>query len=361
MQEPPGPARHADGNDESRVPFRGEPFSVASLLATGLRHGHLILLCGAAFVLLQTARRLLPDATYTSSAIFMTERTTTMRGQVGELARRLGFGAPDGNSRISPSVLEQLLGSRPVMDSVARGLYEVVEDDRLMRATLPEILEVKARSPEGRARRVRGWLRSAVHLRVDLPTGLIYLQVRTKWPRLSQAVAERMVEEVDWFNIQLRQERALRTEAFIAERIAEVVEEKDSAEAALQGFRAQNRVYGEWSPLSVQADRLAAEVVRLQLLYASLMETHSDAQIEAVRDTPVVTVLQQPFLPHRPDSRGLGLGIPSAFLTGCLLAFLAVFVVEHYRNSASASRAQLLDAARQFLDQLPFLRRIVRP
>jgi tyrosine-protein kinase Etk/Wzc len=76
-----------------------------------------------------------------------------------------------------------------------------------------------------------------------------------------------------------------------------------------------------------QQDRLRRDVTMRQQLYTSLAESYEHAKIDEVRDTPVITIVERPDLPVRPDPRGLikwGLvSLLAGFLLGAGLAWLA--------------------------------------
>ncbi len=357
-ESPDRTPRPSAENEFSGPERRGTSFSLLSLAATALRHGRLILLCGFGFSLLAAGRRAIQEAKYTSTAVFMTERSSGVTNQTIQLASRLGL--VNGSSSISsPVLLRELLVSRVVLDSVGGGRYEVMRGDSLTVSSLAELLEIEPGNEFRRTRRIRAWLRSAVNVRRDVASGFIHVSASTPWPRVSQGVVARMLEEVDRFNVHIRQSSAHATQAFIEDQMRLVVADLSSAQAALQTFREQNRSFGSWSPLSAELDRLDSEVRRQRVLYESLTTTYANAQIEAKRDTPVITVIQDPFLPHRPDSRGLALGSSSGFVAGCLIAFLAVLVMRHYMHLPDSSRQELIGAARDLFAQIPFLRRLV--
>ena len=64
--------------------------------------------------------------------------------------------------------------------------------------------------------------------------------------------------------------------------------------------------------LNFQQERLQRQVQLQQQLYTTLSQSFEQAKIEEVRDTPVITVVEPPEAPVRPDPRGL---VRNAFLT----------------------------------------------
>jgi uncharacterized protein involved in exopolysaccharide biosynthesis len=88
----------------------------------------------------------------------------------------------------------------------------------------------------------------------------------------------------------------------------------------------RNRDYRNSPELSFQQDRLSRAVSMEQQVYNSLAEAYEQAKLEEVRDTPVLTVVEAPMPPVRPDSRGVikkGLaGLLVGGVIGVLMAFL---------------------------------------
>jgi len=77
--------------------------------------------------------------------------------------------------------------------------------------------------------------------------------------------------------------------------------------------------------LLFERDRLQRVVSLRERVAASLAESNEQARIDEVRNTPVITVVDQPVLPAFPDRRRLVFKAASALVLGVLLgAFFAV-------------------------------------
>jgi hypothetical protein len=59
-----------------------------------------------------------------------------------------------------------------------------------------------------------------------------------------------------------------------------------------------------------------------------------------VRDTPVITVLQTPYLPPGPDDRSLLLGIALGLVLGAMGGIVLAFVVEALQRPAPGDPAR---------------------
>jgi uncharacterized protein involved in exopolysaccharide biosynthesis len=63
-----------------------------------------------------------------------------------------------------------------------------------------------------------------------------------------------------------------------------------------------------------------------QEVYTTLMQAQESAKLEVVRDTPVITIVEDVQMPIRPDSRGALLKTIVAFLFGCLLGAFVIAI-----------------------------------
>ena len=110
----------------------------------------------------------------------------------------------------------------------------------------------------------------------------------------------------------------------------------------MQQFLQRNRDLLNSPELTFQRDRLQREVSMQQEVFTSLAQALEQAKIEEVRDTPVLTLVEEPELPVRPDRLRLivkgGMALLGGLMLGCLLAFWKAF-------SENAARAGSLEVA----------------
>jgi uncharacterized protein involved in exopolysaccharide biosynthesis len=165
-------------------------------------------------------------------------------------------------------------------------------------------------------------LRDQIHVRINRETDVVTLEVTTRSPELSQRIAVKLIELVSDFNLRTRQTRAGAERKFVESRLAEAKDSLGEAERRLEAFLQGNREYRNAPQLAFEFERLQRKVTMQQQLYTSLAQGYEQARIDEVRNTPVITVIEPPDYPTRPDSRYLLLKIALALLTGSLLATL---------------------------------------
>ena len=136
-------------------------------------------------------------------------------------------------------------------------------------------------------------------------TGVIDVAVTTRNPALSLQVSTRLIELLNQFNLESRQTQAGAERRFTEQRLGEVKGDLRAAEDQLQHFLQRNREYRNAPELNFQQERLQRQVQLQQQLYTTLSQSFEQAKIEEVRDTPVITVVEPPEAPVRPDPRGL--------------------------------------------------------
>jgi uncharacterized protein involved in exopolysaccharide biosynthesis len=136
-----------------------------------------------------------------------------------------------------------------------------------------------------------------------------------------------ILDRLNWFNLVTRQSQAGAERRFMEGRLDEARAELRTAEDRLQNFLQRNRDFRNSPELTFQQDRLARDVQMRQQVYTSLAQAYEQARIEEVRDTPVITVVEQPDLPIRPDRRGAARSALVALIAGGMLGTLIAFVM----------------------------------
>jgi uncharacterized protein involved in exopolysaccharide biosynthesis len=207
--------------------------------------------------------------------------------------------------------------------------------------SLADLLEIERDTEALRREAVIRWLEErAVTVGVANETGTVTVSVETRWPDVSHAIASRLVDEVTRFNMDTRQSQAASERLFIAARVDSARTELHTAESALQTFLEANRQWDGAPLLVFQHERLQREVTLKQSVLTTLVQSYEQARIQEVRDTPVITVLQAPFLPPGPDERRLLLAGALGIVLGGLAGVVLAFVVEAFRRPPAGDPAR---------------------
>ena len=297
-----------------------EDLTLAGLFDFLLRHRRLVLGTGLIAFLLVGLTTFLRSRTYTSTARFMPQASEGALARLSGLAATFGVAVPPTEAGSSPAFYAELLQSRDVMRRTVETPYAFATPNDSARGTLVELFETRGDTPGRRRDAAAEELLDNIDVSVSRETGTVGLEVTTPWPELSQQVAARMIQLVSDFNLNRRQTKAGAERRFVEARLTEARDTLRASEARLQGFLQRNREYRNSPPLQFEFDRLEREVLMRQQVYTSLAQSYEAARIDEVRNTPVITVMEPPDLPARPDPRlalikgvlagllGLGLG-----------------------------------------------------
>ena len=265
---------------------------------------------------------------YTSAAVFRPQGTEVPGGQLMALASQFGVSVPGGGEEASPAFYAELLTSRALLLLLASETYEVEGEGAVL---LRDLLEIEEESEAERDEEVIDWLREeAVSVSTGRETGTVTLSVTTEWPDLSRAIAALLVAELQRFNLETRQSQAAEERRFIESRVEQARADLRVAEDSLRVFLEQNRQWENSPLLRFRQEAMAREVTLRSSVLNTLVQSFIEARISEVRDTPVITVLQEPFLPPRHDPRQRVLIGLLGVVLGGMLGIVLAFVVEAF-------------------------------
>jgi len=300
-----------------------EDLTLVSLVGFLLRNRRLILATGLIAFLVIGVIAFLRHRTYTSTARFMPQTSENVLSRLSGLAATFGVAVPGSDESSSPAFYADLLQSRDILRRTAETRYAFAARGDSLHGSLIELLEVRGASPAIRRDEAAKELLKSITVTVGRETGTIDLEVTTPWAELSQQVAARMIQQVSEFNLSRRQTKAGAERRFVEARLAEAGDSLRGAEARLQSFLQRNRDYRNSPQLLFAHDRLDRELSMQQQVYTTLAQSYEAARIDEVRDTPVITVIEPPDLPAKPDPR---LALVKGLLAGILGLALGAFI-----------------------------------
>lgn len=317
--------------DEPYVPSRGEDeVSIYAILRILLQHRYLIVALALALGFLTAGSALIGSRSYTAESTFMPQgggRATA--GGLAALAGQFGVTVGPGEPTQSPQFYAELLEARGLLNRLIPDTFSVGADPRTergpARGTLADLLQIEGETEALRRERTLRAVSRSIAVSTT-GTGMVQLDVTTPWPELSQAVAQRLVELVNEFNLETRQINAAAESQFVEARLKESEANLRQAEDELRVFLESNRQFQNSPALMFEYDRLVREVQQQHQLHTGLQESLQNARIAQVRDTPLITVLNAPERPVHPDSRRVPLrAILGMLIGGMAGAFIAFF------------------------------------
>jgi tyrosine-protein kinase Etk/Wzc len=350
---PPLPTSKSTAHVASRERAEGE-LSLLGLTTAVLRRRRLVMALMLAGGLAGAAISLMKERAYTSSARFLPQGAEASQSGLAAAASQLGLRLPTTSAAWSPAVYVELLKSSALLEPVLRDTVTVAELGG-QRKALIDMLEVP---PGGDAMRVDRGLRalSGMVSPEELRTiNAVRVSVTTPWPSVSQWIAARLLRGINEFNVRIRQSQASSERQFVDVQAAQAESTLRVAEERYQQFQRSNRMISSNSGLQLEGERLRREVDRRQQLYTSLLQSRDEARIREVRDTPVITVLENPRVPLQPGARGTVsrtvLGLLAGFAIGLVLALFAQ-ALEDVRLATTDDAKEFLQTVRESTPRL---------
>jgi uncharacterized protein involved in exopolysaccharide biosynthesis len=264
------------------------------LATTLLRARRLVARLALLGAVLGLATGLVKGRTYTAHAAFMPQSRRTNASLSG-LAAQFGLALPTADGTQSPAFYSDLVTSRELLKPML--------DSRYGGKTLEQWLEPNGSTAAIRRERLIDRLTDMIDPTVAQKTGVVRVNVTAPDPVLAAQLDSALLYQLNRFNLESRQSQASAERRFTEQRLAEVRVALAVAEDRLRTFLESNRGFAQSPQLTVQQERLNRDVTLQQQLFLTLSQAYEQAKIEEVRDTPVITILERPEVPVRPDSR----------------------------------------------------------
>jgi putative tyrosine kinase-like protein/subunit length determinant Wzz-like protein len=295
---------------------------VATLMLRGRRTILALMPAGGTIGL---AYALLRPRVYTSSATFIPEESDPGTSGFARAASQLGITLPNTGNGWGPSVYVELLRSRALLEPLALDTLPVAEQGG-RRISMLDLFGVDAPTAARRTDLAVRVLGSHIKAAEEKNLKGVKVTVSTRWPSVSYMLADRLVRGVGRFNVERRKSQAAAERQFVDGLASDAERALRVAEDGLQSFLQRNRAVGGSPQLVFERDRMQREVALRQQIYTSLLQNREEARIREVRDTPVITILEEPRLPVVPEPRKTVLKVFLGALGGALLGMLVTFL-----------------------------------
>ncbi len=330
---------------------RGDEISLLALGNALLRRRRLIVILGFAGAILGLASGLLRSRLYSSNATFIPQGVEGGASSgLALAASQFGIRIPSAQGGWGPPIYVELLTSQAILEPIALDTLLVTEEGG-RRVPVMDLLDVQAPT---RAQRIEGTVRkleSVVAATEDKKLNAVRVTVTTRWPSVSFALAQRLVRGVNEFNLKTRKSQAMAEREFVDVQAAEAASALRTAEDRLQSFLQRNRATAGSAELTFERDRLQRDVTLRQQVYSSLLQSREEAKIREVRDTPVITVLEEPRLPITGNPRK---SVQKAFFGGIVGGILGVLIAL-LMHGLGGARQMPSEDSREFFETIDAL------
>jgi len=304
-----------------------EGAAVVGMARLVLRHGRLIFGLPVVLTLVMAAVGLLLPRTYTAWGSIKPQASDNGLGRLAGLAAQFGVSAPLGQSSESPDFYADLLTSRTILRLAVETRYHLDAADSVGE-DLVSLYHITAKDRRLAVEKAAERLSRNVGATADAKTSVVEFSVRTRWKQVSLEVAQRLLELVNQFNLETRQTQAQQERRFVEGRLAQQQVELRKAEDQLAEWLRNNRTYRDSPGLNLEHERLQRDLSERQKVFNTLTENFERASLDEVRSTPIITVIERPALPVRPDSRKLALKCALTLLLGVGLAIGIALMLE---------------------------------
>jgi uncharacterized protein involved in exopolysaccharide biosynthesis len=235
---------------------------------------------------------------------------------IAGFASQLGFNVQGTDPLQSPSVYVELLRSRSFLEQVI--------DSAGGETALAAALDIDAVDSGRRHELLLTAMRDLTSVTADPKTNVVQIASIARDTTLALKLVEHSLTIVQGMIVDRRQRRFGAERVFATERRSAAEAELHSADNALRDFRMTNRAWQNSPRLMTEAERLQRHVGQAQMLVQALRQAEEQSRLDAMRDTPLFTVIQPPYASRVPEGRGTILyGVLAALATfGATAAFL---------------------------------------
>ncbi len=317
------------------VEREASPLLVINFLLANTRHVFTIPLVLALVAGLLTF--LFAHRNWESTASFMPQAAQKDPG--ASIAEDFGVDIGGEDKQNSPAFYVSLLKSRAILSQLALAEYRFRDGKDSLHGNLMDLNEIKGKNPSLRREDMLKELGKTVVPEADIRTGIVKVSVRARWAPLAKAMAEKLLADVNDFNLRIRQTKARSEREFIQTQVADARVDLRASEDQLQAFSLRNREYAGDPRLMAEHDRIIRELSLHSLRYSTLVNRLDQAAIDAVRTTPVITILERPELPVKPLGRGTVLRTALVFVMTAILGALFVLFRDYARDRDQSGAA----------------------
>jgi uncharacterized protein involved in exopolysaccharide biosynthesis len=265
-----------------------------------------------------------PKWTATASFLPVAQTSQRLPSGLSAVASQLGFSF-EAPGEVSPRFYGDLIRGRVVLTSLlTRPLpNSIIGDSTVGQVTFGQWLAGDHSTPTEKSmfsayRR----LDKAISSRADNTTRLVSFSVTLPNRQVAVWTSAQLIEEANRFNRDVYRSTAKARREFLEERLTEAQKELHGVEDELASFYERNRLWQNAPQLAVQEARLRREIALRQDVFGTLSQQYEVARIDEVNETPLITVVDEPWAPPQRSSPRRTLIVLLAALGGFVCGWL---------------------------------------
>lgn len=273
------------------------------------------------------------DPEYEATSRFLTEESRQPTGLSG--AAQL-FATFTGGGAGEPLMFyPELITSMEILKEAAAEEYRVATGDGerdTVTVTLATVYEVDPEADRDETlKAVAENLAGDVEVVINSGARMVELNTVAGRPELAVQINRTLLDLVHAWNIERRQSQARAEREFLEARVEETQRELQAAETEMQRFLEQNRRYEQSPELRFELGRLERRVNLIQQRYVAMAQAYDQARAEEVRQTPLISVVDEPADTVHRITSSLVLRVLFGLVAGFLLALMFVLGREYVR------------------------------
>ncbi|MEA1979813.1 MAG: GNVR domain-containing protein, partial [candidate division Zixibacteria bacterium] len=165
---------------------------------------------------------------------------------------------------------------------------------------------------------------------VDKKTGVINIGVTTEYPGLSQKILESFLAELENFNLYKRASQAKDNEQYLSKQLASRQNELKQLEDKFEEFQKNNR---DWlvssnPEINIEVARFKRKLEVSTKAVILLYQEYEMAKLEAMKDIPIVRILDTPSIPDQKNYPKRTLILVLITLISLLMTCFGVLIYE---------------------------------
>lgn len=322
--------------DDVRARYVESEISLIEILNAILRHWRTVVVLPLLFASAFGVKALMQQRVFFATASFVPQAGESRTlGGAAVLAQQFGISLGGDRSGQSPQFYEDLLRTRTILRRAVESEYQLPSAGGSRQpGTLIDYWKISEQDVPGMPtwRRAADRLRSAISTNVRRETGVIELTVTTADANVAEQIASRLLRLLDDYHLEVRQARAREEGRFVSSRLEDVRRDVGLYERAVERFLRQNRDFRNSPELTFEHDRLQRLVLVQHEVYATLLTAQEQAQMDGMRDTPILQIIDAPGGSTQAASRKVALRAVIGFMLGLILAIASALLREAARN-----------------------------
>ena len=234
---------------------------------------------------------ILPES-FTSTAVLLPETDQSKLANLGGLSdiaslAGLNLGGEASLVKLYPTILK----SEAVLKNVIYRKYQTKKFSQPV--DLIQYWQIQRKTPAKDYAEALKTLRGMLQVSLDIRTNVITISLEEGDPQLAADIVNAVTEELDKFFRTKKSTSAGEERTFIEGRLKAVGDDLESSENALKNFREKNRSIGGSPELMLQQERLVRNVQINSTIYTELRRQYEIARIEEVKNTPIISIMDE--------------------------------------------------------------------